>query len=238
MAHIGMEAEIRVDRSIPGFIVFRHARPEPWDIVLRSESPQDWIPYNQAESPLARGGTDDTTIFYRRRAYRIHEAEANPGGGWTYRLKPWPEDEVWVRRVELSPESVQQGIDAERRERHIRNMHRISPVFEILLGWLPAASQMALARKLHFDTACASRRNSLGELALGLYVMSLAFLYPSAPCLWLSAWFTGEGLLRWFHSGIADRPFGLLPLEMGERLFLLFRRALSREPLPAPVNNS
>ena len=212
-----------LDRSIPGLEICLYKTPDPWELIVISNDNQDWRifkPQEHSRSEIIVG----TTIIYKKKAYRIFEGSGDSKGVWTYRMKAWPEYELWVEVVELTPEIVAE-IRALTHERNkIKRLSHLSPFYEVWLGWLPSDMQHYLSLKFHFCAENASRKNALLELGLGLYFTFIAILYLDIKSQYLdmnlfmvALLLISEGLLRWLHIGASNNALGLIPLEFFSR---------------------
>ena len=94
------------DYSIPGLRIELLDPPEPWALsVLSKKRQSDWVlhsvnPIDSVVSPQI-----PTIIVYQGIGYWIHE-EIETTRGWSYRMKPAPEGEMWRNAVELSAEKM------------------------------------------------------------------------------------------------------------------------------------
>ncbi len=233
-----VETERRIndlDRSIPGLEICLYKNPSPWELIVISNDNQDWRIFksrDHSRSQIIVG----TTIIYKKKAYRIFEGSADSKGVWTYRMKVWPEHEMWIEVVELTPEFVAELRALTHQRNKIKRLAHLSPFYEIGLGWLPARLQHYLSLKFHFCGENASRKNALLELALGLYLTFLSILYLDINSFYFdinlfgaALILTSEGLLRWLHIGASNNALGLIPLEIISHA-LLSLQGLSRKP--------
>ena len=215
------------DLSIPGLGIYLRNAEGAWPIVLRSATRrEDWKVYRSLSVPeSARGGT---TLLYQGRAYRIDEEEQGDGA-WIYRLKKWPEGDVWHRVVRLTAEDLAREAAEKREFARARKLEEISIYYEFLLGFLPVRTQIRIARRLRFSPEHASRKNALLEflvaLPLSILMMLISWQSPSALGIALLFWLlTVEGIVRYGHVLAKQGPCGLFLLEIVERLYLLIRR--------------
>jgi macrodomain Ter protein organizer (MatP/YcbG family) len=223
----GASDQTASDLSIPGLGIYLRNAEGAWPLILRSATRrEDWKVYRSlAVHESARGGT---TLLYQDRAYRIDEEEEGDGA-WIYRLKKWPEGEVWHRVVRLTAEDLAREASEKKAFARARKLEEISVYYEFLFGFLPVRTQIRIARHLRFSPEHASRKNALLEflvsLTLSILMMLISWQSPSGFGAALLFWLlTVEGFVRYGHVLAKQGPCGLFLLEIVERFYLLIRR--------------
>lgn len=211
------QAVARSDYSIPNLRIQLCDPPDPFALIVKSAEKQDWTLFNPSLYLVRE--KKETVILYQGGYYRVFEAEET-STGWIYHLNPLPEGEIPFNVTQLDLDQWARGvIDKDDTER-LKKMTGRAWIYEGFLGWLPEKIQNDLADRWHFNSDDASRKNALMQAVLFFIfvMMTLGTKYSI-----LMAYFSLEGMLRWFHVYISETGCGFFLLELLYNLILKIR---------------
>lgn len=211
------------DCSIPGLWIGVYESANPWALVVKSAAERkDWAVYSSRVEDRVSPTKTPTAILYKGKHYRIHEA-CQKDGQWVYSMKPWPEGTTCLHIVELDRMKLEEEQKAKRDYRRMDLEHRISPIYDYLLGWLPSRVQWKLSERWGFEPDSASMKNAilccLLAVPLGLAVI------PSRSFGLFALWvyFFLESVGRFAHAYTSEGPAGMLLAEVADRAYMRWR---------------
>ncbi|MBI3737131.1 hypothetical protein HY256_11550, partial [Candidatus Sumerlaeota bacterium] len=156
--------------------------------------------------------------------------------GWVYCMEPWPDHATVFHRLELSYEALKREEEHRKELDRMLLKNKLAPLYDFMVGFLPASMQEQLSDRWDFDPVSASRKNARVTQYIGFF-MTAGNMVFSPPLAIAGICIFFDGFIRRAYTIAHDQPCGLLVFEMVDRLFFKqIEKFFHREDRPRPLD--